>query len=166
MISSDRFYNRLFELISQEDEEGFLDTARGVELENIKTEDGMDDTLLHWAAYFGCNNVVNYLLSQGFNVNERNYEERTPLHEAAIRNKSLVVIELLGNGANINAKDCEGDTPLDLAFHEECNWSFETLINNGAKNPKGYSLREEYKISKCLPYTTNTVQHFGYNVTA
>lgn len=72
-------------------------------------------TLLHNAVKNNCEEVTEYLLNSGANVNAKMDDGVTPLHIAA-RNGNIQIIEILVlHGADINAIDSKGWTPLDRA---------------------------------------------------
>lgn len=84
-----------------------------------KKLDYSNSSALHSAAASNDISNVQYLLSQGANVNARtSMSLRTPLHYAAKNNKGDSHFEvaqlLLNNGADVNAKDHYGKTPLYL----------------------------------------------------
>jgi hypothetical protein len=66
-------------------------------------------TILHDAAKMGHGDVVEYLLSAGFDVNEtRVFKNRTPLMEAARGGKYKAFKLLIEHGADIGAQDRDG----------------------------------------------------------
>ena len=89
-------------------------------------DDGWDSgeyvkRLLHYAAESSTLDVVQYLISEGANVNARTENGRNPLHYAAENTLvSVDVLEcLISHGADVHAKDRDGKTPLDCAYQEE-----------------------------------------------
>jgi len=58
--------------------------------------------------------IVNALVSNGFNVKEKDGKGQTPLHIAAVNGNKNMLSRLLRNGADINARDKNGHTPADL----------------------------------------------------
>ena len=73
-------------------------------------------------------------ISDGFDVNKKDFMQATPLHWAAAygNNKSIEI--LLSNGANASSTDGKGSTPLHWASFMARPKSVELLINNNA-NP-------------------------------
>jgi ankyrin repeat protein len=60
--------------------------------------------------------VLQYLISQGANVNDKKQGVGTPLHWAVQRDSSIEVLQfLLSAGADVHVKDLRGNTPLDVA---------------------------------------------------
>jgi ankyrin repeat protein len=98
---------------------------------NISAKDAFGRNALHYAARMGRTDVVNWLLSKGFDVNNKeSFNLETPLHEAAQYGHTVTCKLLIDNGADIYAKDKDGDIPfVHAAFegHEEtCRYFIET----------------------------------------
>jgi len=86
-------------------------------------------TALHWAAFGGNSEVVEWLIDQKVNVNAVNHAGDTALHIAAWKGHADVVKLLLGKGKATNGiKNKEGKTAENLA-HEE---SIATILSGGA----------------------------------
>jgi ankyrin repeat protein len=66
--------------------------------------------------------ILEYLVSQGADVNVKTDEGFTPLHEAVMSTDVEVVDYLIFHGADVDAKDNEGKTALDRIVEEatEC----------------------------------------------
>ena len=72
-------------------------------------------TALHWAAYNGHLDVVEYLASRGdVDVNARDNRGWTPLHHATDYGH-LEVVKYLSSRGDVNARDNRGGTPLHWA---------------------------------------------------
>jgi len=69
---------------------------------------------LHCACVDNDANHLRSIISQA-NVDEHDYEGKTPLHLAAAYNSVECIRVLCEAGANPNATTKKGDTPLDLA---------------------------------------------------
>ncbi|MDR1958516.1 MAG: ankyrin repeat domain-containing protein [Planctomycetaceae bacterium] len=96
-------------------------------------DDGM--TLLHCAAGRNSNmEVIEYLMTQGLDVNAKDDFDRTPLHCAAGFNSHVEVVKfLIKKGANVNAEDRFGTPPLHYAARNNFNVEvIEYLIWEGA----------------------------------
>jgi ankyrin repeat protein len=106
----------------------------------VDTQDNNDNSLLHFASYYGHLNVVSALISKGSNVNARNDDQRSPLHNASLNGYLDVVNTLIASGAEVDALDASGSSPLQyVADREFFNANAETrmkianvLIANGA----------------------------------
>lgn len=90
------------------------------------------DTELHWAAYRGHAGVVERLLRDGAQVDQRVDKGSTPLHLAAYRGHEAVVALLIEYGATVNARNEEGITPLDWARSNSQSDVEAFLLANGA----------------------------------
>jgi len=82
-----------------------------------KNESRMNSLIdLCWAASAGDVYEVQKLLARGVNVNDSDYDRRTPLHIAASEGHAAVVDYLLAHGASIDSADRWGNTPYDDAL--------------------------------------------------
>ena len=104
---------------------------QGVGLENAV--DGNDDTPLHWAAYKGRDEIVQYLIQCGALVNAINKKGESPLHQAACCGWVYIARLLLVSGGKIDSKNAVGRTPLHCASHMGQKRMVECLVNEGAK---------------------------------
>jgi hypothetical protein len=88
-------------------------------------------TGLHLAAYFGANNVVQFLLDkQDPNVKDSN--QRTPLLWAAQYGYEVIIKLLLEKGADLESKDNDGQTPLSSAAQYGHEAVIKLLLKKGA----------------------------------
>ena len=62
--------------------------------------------------------VVNFLVSSGYDVNERNECGKSPLHAACYNGNIDIVKVLLHHNANVNEQAHDGWTPLEAAAQE------------------------------------------------
>lgn len=96
----------------------------------INVVDNKGSSPLHWAAYSGSYNAVNFLISWNANLNLQDTDTLvTPLHLATMQANSRIVRKLLMKGADRSIKDSCGKTPLDLAIESEFK-TIETMIVN------------------------------------
>jgi hypothetical protein len=100
---------------------------------------GPDWTALHLAGFraqglrpAGRADVVEYLLSQGANIEARDAVGRTPLMCAAMQGNDAVARVLIAHGANMNAVDNTGRTPLNWAIWGENPAIIAMLRDRGA----------------------------------
>ena len=63
--------------------------------------------------------VANWLIGKGADVNAKNIDGDTPLHEAASRGAFNIAELLINKGADVNAKNNDGNTPLHSAASSE-----------------------------------------------
>ena len=85
-------------------------------------------TPLHIAAYSGSEEICNFLLQSGANVNAINFHSYKPLHYAAMNNWIEASRLLLQNGADINAKTSNGCNVLHLAIEYEADEDMIKLV--------------------------------------
>ena len=69
-------------------------------------------TALHQAVRAGDIMLLQSLIAEGANVNERDLNEWTALHKAAHNGKIEAAELLISHCADVNAKDVYGETPL------------------------------------------------------
>ncbi|MEB3294064.1 MAG: ankyrin repeat domain-containing protein [Synechococcales bacterium] len=101
--------------------------AKGAQL------DVSDDSLLLAAVSSGSEQIVQFLLEKGANVNGVSRSGETALHTAVRRNKSSKLTALLlDKGANINAKNSEGTTALHVAAQYGSIETIKLLLAKGA----------------------------------
>ncbi|CAK79451.1 unnamed protein product (macronuclear) [Paramecium tetraurelia] len=87
---------------------------------DINVIDNKGSSPLHWAAYSGSYNAVNFLISWNANLNLQDTDTSvTPLHLATMQANSRIVRKLLMKGADRSIKDSNGKTPLDLAIEND-----------------------------------------------
>ncbi|EDQ84722.1 uncharacterized protein MONBRDRAFT_39174 [Monosiga brevicollis MX1] len=97
------------QLVSSWDQQRIRDAAQK------RSEGGY--TPLHWACYWGHDNVVEMLLKHGADAKAKNDSGWTPLHLACAYGHVKVVEMLLKHGADANAKNKGGRTPLECGRH-------------------------------------------------
>ncbi|XP_051171168.1 26S proteasome non-ATPase regulatory subunit 10-like [Leptopilina boulardi] len=103
--------------------------------ENQKLKSETDENkrmLIHWAALGGHEDLVTYLLSNGFPVDPQDDMSMTPLILASSGGRKNVVKILLKEGANVNAKTEDGHSSIQYAASKNWVEICETLIKNGA----------------------------------
>jgi len=101
---------------------------------NMKNE--RNETPLHIATGYNSLEVLQYLVSQGADVNAKSNDcASTPLHSAAFRNSSIEVLQyLISQGADVNATDHWNQTPLyfaAIALHDSVD-ILQYLLSQGA----------------------------------
>jgi|GEM_PF-2080768 hypothetical protein len=96
---------------------------------------------LHMAVKYNCPEVVDYLLSQGTQINCRTINGVTPLHWAAEERSVAMVSLLLNRGACLDAIDRDGKTPLHWAVRAGRIRIARYLVDMGAKT----NISDNYK---------------------
>jgi ankyrin repeat protein len=89
-------------------------------------------SLLHIAAIHSSPQVINYLNSQGLNVNIIIEDSGvTPLHLAVNSNKRMNIEALVALGADVNIKDVQGSVPIIYTFGCKDKNTFNYLLKKG-----------------------------------
>ncbi|GBM99855.1 Ankyrin-1 [Araneus ventricosus] len=86
--------------------------------------------LLHLAALFGDQMLVEYCIENNFDIHARSNSGLTALHLAADSNHQKVVSFLLQKGAEIGAVDEDGDTPFYFAAKNNCRETVKILVSH------------------------------------
>jgi len=78
---------------------------------------------LHWAASFGYEVTIGYLIAWGADINSVDYKGLTPLHITVKnfrknRSATRCVKQLLMKGANKNAVDFNNKKPIDYILNQ------------------------------------------------
>jgi len=107
--------------------------AKDTSLVNVWSPDGF--TPLHFACFFGQEELVRLLLSHRAEVNvaSRNPMRVMPLHSAAAARKLGIVRMLLEHNADPNAKQQAGWTPLHAAAQHGDQDILRLLLQHGAE---------------------------------
>ncbi len=96
---------------------------------DIDWYNGEGSTILHTAAFFGNEEISEFLLANGADINAAGGGSCcTPLHTAVIYEAYEVVRVLIEHGADTSLQDVEGLTALDLA-HEQESHKIASLFN-------------------------------------
>lgn len=86
----------------------------------------------HWFTMGGQQDLLSFLVENGYNIDESCKFSETSLHIAVIRKNKDMTRFLLSLGANPNAKDCCGETPLHFAAKEDLCDIARILVESGA----------------------------------
>ena len=96
--------------------------------------DTYGNNLLMLVSEYGLVDVVEVLLKNGANPNNKNSDGRSPIMFASIRRGHSDVVEvLLEYGANPNDKDNYGNTALIYAFKDNDLYTIKVLLDYGAE---------------------------------
>ncbi|MES2702194.1 MAG: ankyrin repeat domain-containing protein [Bacteroidota bacterium] len=79
---------------------------------DVNAKGTADNTALHFAAYYGYNDIALYLIEHKANVNADNSIQQRALAQAGTKAKEPVAKALLAAGADVNAVDKLGNTAL------------------------------------------------------
>lgn len=117
------------------------------------------ETLLHVAVIKGDTEKVKNLLSDGVDVNLKDYAGWTPLHEACNHGHDKIAELLLDNGALINIPGSENDTPLHDAVMNGRVKCVQLLVSRGAsltlRNVHGL-MAKDYAYTEVMKDAFNT----------
>jgi len=125
-------------------------------LEMVKLLGGFSGSgeLFCLAAGMGHEDIVQWFLANGGNVNAAGLGGNVPLHCSAGEGRESMVRLLLANGAAINAVNKEGNTPLHCATRENRESVVQLLLERGAevnvennrgKTPRHWAKEEKLK---------------------
>ncbi|EAY01102.1 ankyrin repeat protein, putative [Trichomonas vaginalis G3] len=107
--------------------EYFLSNGASINAKNIAGE-----TALHIAAKNNSKETVEFLISHGINIDEKDYDDgKAALHHAAGKNHKETAEVLISHGININEKDEYGQTALHHAAKNNHKLTAELLISHG-----------------------------------
>ncbi|MCC8399288.1 MAG: ankyrin repeat domain-containing protein [Rickettsia endosymbiont of Platyusa sonomae] len=124
-------------------------------------------TLLDQAAIYGAVEIVSFLLSKGFNPNNKDFQGQTSVHRAVIAKSPETINELIKGRANINIQNNDGNTPLHLATLLQFNPIVQQLKFLGAqpqiKNNAKYDYSTLHKLvaTKKVQANISEVQQFS-----
>lgn len=88
-------------------------------------------TSLHWAARYGNQKVVRFLLEKGMNADIVNTNKTSPLHWAIKGGHEGVVKVLIEHGADINLQNVSGTSPLHQAVRSQNKKIVGFLLSRG-----------------------------------
>ncbi len=98
----------------------------------IAARDGSGNSVLHYAAEWSLpNDVMNFLIQKGADVNAVNGNGETPLFSAAKADNADAITSLVKSGSSLNARDNLGSGPLHAAVRWDALAASEKLINLG-----------------------------------
>lgn len=103
-----------------------------IEPQMVNATDADNMTPLHWAAGYGQNSTVEFLLKSGANPNFKSTGGKTPLMLAASKGFFHVVKSLITDGVSLNETDDTGNSALIYAAHQDHALVIQELVRNGA----------------------------------
>jgi len=96
-------------------------------------------TVLFYAAcYSFCENIIEYLVEHGADVNKKDKYGETPIYNACHRNNKNIIKYLVENGTNLNEENEEGETVLFRVCRRGNKDIVEYLVEHGADIGKEY----------------------------
>lgn len=98
----------------------------------VDAVDSNNMTPLHWAAGYGQNSTVEFLLRSGANPNHKSSSGKTALMFAAGKGFYHVVKTLIRGGAHLDEVDEAGSTALMYAVHQDHGLVVQELLRNDA----------------------------------
>lgn len=104
---------------------------KGVDI-NAKEKDSYRNTPLHKAVRHDQQDMIEFLVANGADIDSEASIGETPLHSAARIGSNKTVTLLIKLGADVNAQDNNGNTPLREAARKGRFEVVEKLVNNGA----------------------------------
>lgn len=127
---------------------------------------------LHVAAHYAKLDVIELLVSAGFDSGAKDKQSQTPLHILAKNSKSDAILcgifLILHNPKLLKARDFEGSTPLHLAVQNNNQKMVSLLIENGAcidiPNGRGVTadvLAKSLGLSKIIDFINDYVSQKG-----
>lgn len=103
-------------------------------VEDLNMEDNAGNTPLQIASLEGFEEIVEFLLSKGAEVNVRNVDKDTPLIDAVENGHIEVIKLLLKYGANPRMGNAKGDEPYELVHPEDDSYGEIRELLAGAKD--------------------------------
>lgn len=98
----------------------------------VDVVDSNNMTPLHWAAGYGQNSTVEFLLRSGANPSYKCISGKTALMYAAAKGFFHVVKTLITDGVNLNETDDSGNTALIYATNQDQALVVQELVRSGA----------------------------------
>ncbi|MGL4388681.1 MAG: ankyrin repeat domain-containing protein [Brevinema sp.] len=126
------------------------------------------NSLLHLAATKKNSDMINFLVTQGSDINLTNKEGQTPLHIAAIFNNSEATKLLLQGKANPWLKDHQGNTPLGIANIKKYPFVTRLLIQASTNMPpeeKEKKIAEFNRPKSTVPSNFDLYKNFTKKIT-
>jgi hypothetical protein len=143
ILGTSLFSGWLQDAVRGSDERAFNDL-----INMIPVGEGKGLLLVHRASSFGWLETLEFLLSQGYDVNERDHADRTPLHVAVALHNTEKVRLLLQYGADTLLRDNEGETALVMLcsytsmYEASRMWTAEPYLGRRSGGIEEYWQRE------------------------
>ena len=132
-IISDPIWRTIKEKVKEGNLKGLLDIYNINKWDYNAKGGGYNRTVLHEAAEQDKQEIADYLIQHGAEVNTKDSNGETPLYVAARVNSVEVAKLLLEHGAKVNTKDNDGLTPLLVATSVNSVEVAKLLLQHGAE---------------------------------
>ncbi len=103
---------------------------KGIDI-NVQSKT-LETTALMFAVGKGYEDIVQYLIGRGADINKPNDKGTAPLLVAACEGREIILKYLIEHGADVNKRDNEGLTPLMFALRAGHKNIVEYLMDHGA----------------------------------
>ena len=112
---------------------------------SLLTLDNHQGTALHWAAYYGSDNTIDFLFAWNVPLDYQDDKGETALHLAVQSGHSLIVKKLVQKGANKLIRNKEGKLPADIAKENNFDYILQMLEEKQPFLENYYGLRPGMK---------------------
>lgn len=109
----------------------------------IDALDSYHRTSLIWASFYNNTGLLNWLISNGANINHQDRNGFTALHFIGQEKTFESAVILINNKADLELKDCNGNTPLmDAIFNSKGDYKIVDLFIQFGSNSDNYNNHE------------------------
>ena len=163
-VGPSEYYITLFDLAVIADEVDLVAATheKQLEFEHLEGELRQGDSALLTAVYAEADDVIRWLLENGYDADEIDENGGTPLFYSGTRTEDglRATRDLVANGANPNFEGPDGITPLRLAWRQGNLRKAQCLISLGAVIPEPLPELDERLSSFVDPYDVDRVTAF------
>ena len=116
LVIANKNMKKLSQPVELASEGSISDWTKTIDVSQINHKYQFGFTLLHYAAKENRLEVIEYLVSNGCDINAVDDEGQTPLHKSTAFGQAESVKLLIDKGANVNQIDNNGNTPLHVVI--------------------------------------------------